>query len=238
MSKHFYTMLLLGVVCLTATPKLKAQFIEDDFYGPLFSRPKALGITAGTQGFGLDFTQSVSTGISVRLGGSYLPFSYNYSGVFSQVDTDVKLKTQSFANAHLMVDIFPSMNLGLRITPGIGYFFNAKGIANVTPSGNYKYGDIDLTGAQLGSMEGTIKWKGIAPYLGAGWLFHFGEGESPLTLGVDVGTYYLPKPEATLTGTNLFEKNAYNEQKFKENVKDYRWLPLVQLTLRYSFFNY
>lgn len=234
--KHLYAM-LLALCCLTAL-KSRAQYIEEDFYGPLFSRPKALGLTAGTQGIGLDYTQSVTTGVSVRLGGSYLPLSYNYSNVFSQVDTDVKLKTKSFANAHLMVDIFPSMDLGLRITPGIGYFFNAEGHATVQPSGNYKYGDIDLTGEQLGHMEGSIKWKGVAPFLGVGWLFHFRDGESPITLGVDLGTYYLPKPKATLTGTNLFEKNAYNEKKFQENVKDYRWLPLLQVTLRYSFFTY
>lgn len=233
--KHPYAILMALICCMSFT-QLQAQY--DDFYGPLFSRPKALGLTAGSQGIGLDFTQSIDPGISVRVGGSYLPVSYKYTGVFSQVDSDIKLKTKSFANAHLLVDFFPSMDLGLRITAGAGYFFNATANANVQPAGNYKYGDIALTGAQLGSMEGNIKWKGIAPYLGAGWLFHFQEGESPITLGIDLGTYYLPKPDATLTGTNLFENNAYNEEKFKENVKGYRWLPLVQLTLRYSFFSY
>lgn len=229
--KHLYAM-LLAIMCCLCAQNLHAQ----DEYGSFLERPKALGITLGSQGVGLDFTQSVATGVSFRIGGSYLPVSYKYSGVFSQVDSDVKLKAKNFANAHLMVDFYPSMDLGLRITPGIGYFFNAEANATVQPSGNYKYGDISLTGAQLGQMNGTIKWKGVAPFLGAGWLFYFREGESPITLGVDVGSYYLPKPESTLTGTNLFQYNSYNEERFKENTKNYRWLPLLQVTLRYSFF--
>lgn len=194
---------------------------------------QALSVTLGTQGIGIDYTRYVHSNIAVRIGGSHLPFSLKYRNAFNQVDTDVKLKSESFTNAHLMVDIHPIPELGLRITPGAGWFFNAKGIATVQPSGNYKYGDITVTGEQLGSMEGTISWNGIAPYLGAGWLFRFREGESPLSLGIDLGTYWLPRPDATLTGTNLFENNAYNQEKFKENVKNYRWLPLGQISLRY-----
>ncbi|RXK87336.1 hypothetical protein [Filimonas effusa] len=233
--KTLFSLLLL--LCLGASSRVTAQY-DDDYYGPLFTRPKALGLTAGTQGLGLDFTQSILPGWSVRLGGSYLPFSYKYGSVFGDVDTDVKLKTKSFANAHLMVDYYPFMDLGLRITPGVGYFFNAQGEATVKPSGNYKYGDINLTGDQLGTMQGNIKWKGWAPYLGAGWLFRFREGESPLSLAVDLGTYYMPKPDATLTGTVLFENNSYNEEHFRENVKNYRWLPVLQVSLRYSFYSY
>lgn len=219
---------------LLITHRAAAQYDYDDG-GPLFSRPKALSLSVGSQGIGLDYTQNVKFGWSVRLGGSYLPFSYNYSGVFGNVNSDVKIKTKSFANAHLMVDWYPSEYLGLRITPGVGYFFNAKATAHVQPSGQYKYGDITLTGEDIGAMDGEMQWKGLAPYLGAGWLFFFNEGESPVSLGIDAGTYYLPRPEATLTGTKLLQNNSYNEQKFKENVKNYRWLPLLQVSIRYTF---
>lgn len=211
-----------------------AQY-DYDYEGPLFSRPKALSFTLGSQGVGLDFTQNISFGLSARVGASYLPFSYNYSGLYGNVDSDVKLKTKNFLNAHLLLDWYPFDYLGLRISPGIGYFFNAKSIATVTPKGNYKYGDIDLTGEDIGTMTGTLEWKGFAPYLGAGWLFSFQEGESPLSICVDLGTYYLSRPDATLTGTKLLENNSFNETRFQENVKNYRWLPVLQASVRYTF---
>jgi hypothetical protein len=225
--------LLMVCSLLIACCSARAQYYED-YDAPLFMRPKGLGITAGSQGVGIDYTQGVQPGFSVRVGGSYLPFSYNYSGVFGNVDSDIKLKTKSFANAHVFLDFYPLEGYGLRITPGLGYFFDATANALVQPTGSYKYGDIVVTGDDVGTMEGEIKWKGIAPYLGAGWLFGFSEGESPLTLGIDLGIYYLPKPDATLTGTKLLENNTYNQRKFQENVKNYRWLPLLQFSLRYS----
>jgi hypothetical protein len=225
--------IVMACCLLTACCAVQAQYY-DDYDAPLLLRPKGLGISAGSQGLGIDYTQGIQPGFSARLGVSYLPFSYNYSGVFGSVDSDIKLKTKSFINAHLFLDWYPLEGYGLRITPGAGYFFDAKANANVKSTGSYKYGDIVVTGDDVGTMEGEIKWKGIAPYLGAGWLFGFSEGESPLTLGIDLGTYYLPKPDATLTGTKLLEDNQYNEEKFKENVKNYRWLPLLQVSLRYN----
>lgn len=214
--------------------KSNAQY-GHDYDGPLFSRPKALAVVAGTQGFGLDYTQSISNSVGVRIGGAYLPFTYRYSGDFGTVSSDVKVKTQSFVNAHLMVDWYPFDELGFRITPGVGYFFKAKSIATVTPTGTYKYGDINVTADEIGNFTGTLEWKGFSPYLGAGWLFAFSGGESPLSLAVDLGTYYLSKPDATLIGTKLLENNSYNEERFQENVKNYRWLPVLQVSLRYSF---
>ncbi|GGH69417.1 hypothetical protein HNQ91_002805 [Filimonas zeae] len=224
----------LAVLFMVLQYQGNAQY-DYDYEGPLFSRPKAIALTLGTQGVGVDFTQNVSFGVSVRLGASYLPFSYKYSGLFGNVNSDVKLKTKNFANAHLLVDWFPFETLGLRVTPGVGYFFNAQSVATVTPKGNYKYGDIDITGEDIGTMTGTLEWKGLAPYLGAGWLFSFQEGESPISITVDLGTYYLSRPDATLTGTKLLENNSYNEKRFQENVKNYRWLPVLQASLRYTF---
>lgn len=223
----------LALFCFVLHYQANAQY--DDYYdGSLFSRPKAIALTLGTQGVGIDFTQNISFGLSARLGASYLPFSYKYSGLYGNVNSDVKLKTKSFLNAHLLFDWFPLEELGLKITPGVGYFFNAKSIATVTPQGNYKYGDINLTSEDIGTMTGTLEWKGLAPYLGAGWLFSFQEGESPLSITVDLGTYYLSRPDATLTGTRLLENNSYNQTRFQENTKNYRWLPVLQASLRYN----
>jgi hypothetical protein len=234
MHRKSVPIIIINCCLLMACPTIRAQ-PDDRYHDPLWLRPKSWGIHAGTQGLGIDYTQGLLPRLSIRAGGSYLPFSFNYAGSFNNVASDIQLTTKHFTNAHLLANWYPFDNSGLRITPGAGYFFDAKANALVKPSGSFTYGEIPVTGDQVGTMEGEITWKGIAPYLGTGWLFNFRQGERPFSFSIDLGTYYLPAPDARLTGTKLLENNSENEEKFKKNVKNYRWLPLLQASLQYNF---
>jgi hypothetical protein len=203
--------------------------------GQSYDRYKSWGRHAGSQGVGVDYSQQMLTAFSIRAGGSYLPFSFSYAGRLNNVASHIRLTTKHFTNVHLLTDWYLLQNSGLRLTAGAGYFFDAKANALVSPSGSFNYGEIPVSGDQVGSMEGEITWKGIAPYLGAGWLFNYRRATHPFSFGIDLGSYYLPAPKARLTGTKLLENNRDNEEKFSNNVKNYRWLPLLQASFQYHF---
>jgi hypothetical protein len=147
---------------------------------------------------------------------------------------DATLKAKDFTNIHLLVDYYPLNNSGFRITPGVGYFSSSTVSTTLSPTGSYKLNDLVLTPDVIGAANGTIEWKGAAPYLGVGYEFNHNSDKS-LLFGVDVGCFYLPKPVGTMTGTGLLAQNAVNTPIFNDNVKGYRYMPTIQLNVIYKF---
>jgi len=48
-------------------------------------------------------------------------------------------------------------------------------------------------------------------------------------------SYYLVKPDATIIGTGILSGNSSQTEQFQSNIKNYRWLPIVQLNFNYRF---
>ena len=50
----------------------------------------------------------------------------------------------------------------------------------------------------------------------------------------DLGTYYLTKPKTDITGSGLLKGNSSQSGQLQSNLKDYRWLPVVQLNFNFK----
>jgi hypothetical protein len=203
----------------------KAQ--EMDYPG----HPLSLQLQGGTQGVGADLRYGLFRQLSIRAGASFIPVTVNnvfsFPGVASQNSVSAK-----FSNAHLWADIVPFAGLrGLRLVGGAGYLFRANGGMVVTPTGNYNYGDIVVTPAQIGNLNLDVSWKGVAPYIGLGLFRSF--PSRFFNFNLDVGTYYLTSPQATVVGTGLLSGNDVNGAIITGNVSQYRWLPVVQLNFNF-----
>jgi hypothetical protein len=207
------------------------------------SRPEAsedmsfsIGAHAGLQGYGIDLIGKIDRHFAFRIGASHLPgLSYNLGTLsMGQVSTKVDVNSENFTNLHIYFDYFPFIRSGFRVTAGYAYFGASSGKATVTPVGTYKYNEYPLTAEQVGSGIATLTWDGISPYLGAGYVFGANNGKH-LHFSVDLGTYYLPEPIADLKGTGLLSQTGVNQVQFQENTKDYRWLPVLQFGLTYTF---
>jgi len=194
-----------------------------------------MALNLGTQGIGLDLIQSAGDHLDIRVGGSVLPnFSVSAKQVtFGDFSGDTKITTKNFTNLHALADYYISSNSGFRITPGFAYFLSSTAKTTITPVGTYKLNDLVLTPEVVGSASGSIRWSGFAPYLGMG--YQFGRsGDGPISLGIDLGCYYLPKPYGVINGTGLFSNNSLNSPQFNTNVSGYRYMPNLQLNLIYK----
>jgi hypothetical protein len=102
----------------------------------------------------------------------------------------------------------------------------------ISPSDNYTYGDLVLSEEQIGYVDLNINWKGLAPYLG----LTLGQNISQKIFSVkfDLGTYLLNKPDAAITGTGLLEGNSSQTKQFQSNIKNYRWLPVLQINFNFK----
>ncbi len=188
-------------------------------------------LEGGTQGVGGDLRYGVASQLSVRLGASFIPVTVNNAlslpGFQSTNSASVK-----FYNIHLLADLVPFQGIrGFRLVAGGAYLYKADGGLSVIPTGSYTYGSTTVTGTDIGNLDMNVSWKGIAPYAGIG-LFRSFPGHV-FNINLDLGTYYLSSPQTHIIGTGLLADNYKLEPQFNDNLKDYRWLPVLQLNFNF-----
>ena len=207
---------------------LKAQDNSPD----LILNQKSVKLNLGSQGVGGEFTYGVATKVALRLGVNVIPVTVNNAFDFADFNSTSKASAK-FTNIHLLADYTPFKEApAFRLVAGAAYFARARGNMQVQPRDNYSYGDIALTPEQVGYLDLDINWKGIAPYAGIG-LFRV-MPKHRFNVNVDLGTYYLKQPDVKIIGTGILKGNDKQEGQLHENVKDYRWLPVIQLNFSYK----
>lgn len=196
-----------------------------------FKHHVSMQLEAGTQGVGADLRYGAYKQLSVRFGASFIPVTANNAFDLPGFKS-INSVSVNFYNVHLLADIVPFKGArGLRVVLGGAYLYKADGGLNVIPTGSYTYGSQTVTGTDIGNLNMNVSWKGLAPYMGLGLfrsipkhLFNF---------NVDLGTYYMAAPQTTIIGTGLLSDNYKLEPQFNNNLKDYRWLPVLQLNFNF-----
>jgi hypothetical protein len=196
-------------------------------------RPMAMQLNVGTQGIGLAFNYEVIDHLSLRAGINAIPLKANDVFKISGVNSTSNVSA-NFYNIHFLADYTPFKNQEwFRLVGGLAYFLKAEGNARIIPSDDYKYGDLTLTEEQIGYVDLTVDWKGLAPYIGIGLLRNFPKNK--FNVNLDFGTYYLTKPDADIVGTGILSGNSSQSEQLRDNIKNYRWLPILQVNFNYKF---
>jgi hypothetical protein len=195
--------------------------------------PFAIAFAGGTQGGVFELKYGLRPKLALRAGGSIIPIND-----ISNVTTFPNFNNENYtsinlSNAHLLIDYAPFKGKGFRLVGGAAYFYQGDATIDIQAKGGYFYGDIPLTSEAVGTTQLNILWQGIAPYAGIG-LFKC-IPKRFFNINLELGTYYLPKPIGTITGTGLLQGNTSNQEKFQENISDYRWLPVLQLNFTLKF---
>lgn len=198
-----------------------------------------LGVHVGTQGFGLNVAYAVSEKFALRLSGSYAPYGFSQVRTWSDHKYNLNMKAD-MGNVLLQAEVRPFNADGhgrflrkLAITAGGAYFYKSEATAKGVPASSYTVGEVVVDKEDLGSVNMKATWKPFAPY--AGLALREMKVATALSLNVDLGTHYLSKPKVTLTGDKLLAGNEANEATINRNMKDYRWLPVLQVGLSYHF---
>ncbi|GAB3922834.1 hypothetical protein GCM10028827_08460 [Mucilaginibacter myungsuensis] len=196
------------------------------------AHPQTISFSTGTQGIGLEYKYSVTNAWGLRVGGNVLPINAKNIMQLSGFHANSSMSGK-FANAHLMADITPIKSISfLRVVAGGGYFIQGDSHITVNPTDTYKYGDIVLTGDQVGNLKLNMDWKGFAPYMGFGLAHAFPKNK--FNINLDLGTYYLSRPEANIDATGMLSGNATQSGQFQKNVSSYRWYPQVALNFNFK----
>lgn len=235
--KNYLLLLLLAIPLLTkaTTHPADTGLVQNTEFKPIttakFHHSLSLQLEAGTQGMGADLRYGVTSRLSVRTGLSFIPVKANnvlqLPGFQSTNSASV-----NFYNAHLLADFVPFKKMrGFRLVGGGAYLYKADGGISVIPTGSYTYGTTTVTGNDIGTLDLNVSWKGVAPYAGIGLFKSF--PKHLFNFNLDLGTYYLSQPQTHIIGTGLLSDNNQLEPQFNKNLKDYRWLPVVQLNFNF-----
>ncbi len=213
--------------------------------GGLLSTPAladvAVGVRAGTFGFGADFNIGMTESLNLRLG--YNTFSYDHELEDTDVTYDGTLKIGA-ASAILDWHVFKG---GFRLSAG-AVQKGPKIDVTAVPSSNatYEINDRIYTASQIGSLKGTVKLgDSTAPYVGFGWGNTVDE-EDRFTLLLDIGAINTGSAEADLTvvcGASVPTvtcnqiRNDVNAEKaeLEAEAADYEWYPVVSLGFAIRF---
>ena len=197
-----------------------------------------LSATAGTTGLGLHVSFPIQPKLNARVGFGYL--NYDDSGSTTEADYNFKVKLRT---VDVLADYFPLDN-GFRMTGGLVYNGNKVDVDMKAKSGTqYVLNGTTYSAAQAGSIDGSVDFKKIAPYLGIGWgnaVANRGWGFS-----ADLGVMFQGSPRTTLTNsgcqasaticTRLASDIAVEKTKLNDEVNSYKTYPVLRVGASYRF---
>lgn len=188
-----------------------------------------VGIRAGTLGLGADIAFALSPNIQIRGGGGIQPVNPTFT--ISDIKYTVDLPG-SFVN--IGIDLFPTGG-GFRIGGGILYKLDDTSISGEFTS-SVDIGGRFYTGAEVGTLTGTVSSKTTAPYAMIGFGKHASSG---IGLFLDLGAAFVGEQTLTLTANGAaadlpqfltdLESERLDTEDSLNKVKIY---PIVNLGLR------
>ncbi len=193
------------------------------------SKSYAVTLKASTLGFGLDGTTSIANNLNVRLGGQVFSFSYDGGGT---VDDDFKYNAKAnLLSFSALVDYFPGGSI-FKITGGLLLNLNKVDVTMI-PSQTYVVNGSTYNAERLGDVLTTTDFAKVAPYLGIGLFNPLAYRQFGFTM--DIGGIYQSSPNVTMVATKLMEPTASQSAIVEENIKWFKFYPVVTLGLTYRF---
>jgi len=216
------------IIWLLIVPAVLAADKED-----AQGRGWALNAKVGTLGIGADLSRSIIPRVlNLRAGGSF--FSYSTDLSTEGIDYSAELKLGAVPIA---VDVFPFKNW-FRLGGGVIINLNEAHGTGDPSTGTVTIGDGEYTSQDIGQVDAKVKFNRAAPYFGFGFnnpikrYGHFG-------FFVDLGFMYHGTPVASMTTTKIvpgLQTEIDKEiQEINEDIKDFKFFPVVQMGLSYRF---
>jgi hypothetical protein len=193
-----------------------------------FSAPAFAGadfdLHVSTLGYGAGLAfQGTDSSVATRLG--FNQFNKTYSSTSNGVNYEGKLKLSS---ADLLLD-WHLFNGVTHLTAGLFYNNNKFDLTSV---GSYTINGNTYTG----TMNSTVTFKKVAPYLGFGWSGQ--PKKSGLSFKSDFGILFQGKPQSTVSSTDPAITSAdlaTAQAELDDKLKDFKYYPVISFAIGYAF---
>lgn len=201
----------------------------------------AVGAIAGTNGVGLDFTNSLTESFTVSLdyGWGKINTTRSVSDISYKADT-------SFGGVGFKASYFPVDGSNLRVTAGFLLNNTELDAEAQSDGGFYNINGTQYPASYVGSMKAKIQFPSSSPYVGVGWGNPVRAG-SKINFTVDLGVQYLKSINASLTATcnnaainqlqctQLKNDITLEEAQLQDEMNKISWWPSARIGLHYQF---
>jgi hypothetical protein len=201
---------------------------------PALAAAQSVGISASTQGAGVELGYDISDQVGVRLVGNYFSISDTVRGEDVRYKGDLELLT-----AGLLADFY-LFDSNFHLTGGAYYNGNEVDV-RATPTQNVTIGNNVYTPAQLGTLTGHADYRDFAPYAGIGYSGN--RFERGWAFIADAGVMFQGGARVTLASNSpvaalppTFGADLERErQSIKDDIDDLKYFPVVKIGLAYRF---
>ena len=206
---------------------------------PVSNVTNGIAIKAGTLGIGIDLSHKLNDTFSMRINVNGLRYN-GYKRTIQGVDTTTDLK---LFTAGVLLDYYPFDDSGFRLSGGVYYNGN-----KVTTHTGKITGDVTLNGntynnSTIDSIDGTLSFNTINPYIGVGYSNEITDG---LSLVYDAGFMYHGKPQfastvhyasgvSTATKANVESDKKKYVDDVNSKISKLQVYPVVMIGFAYRF---
>jgi hypothetical protein len=221
---------------------MKNGFIVCGLVAGLFAGASAqaeVGVAGsiGTTGVGVHLSVPVKQSLNARFGLNGLNYSYDSST--ENIDYDLKLKLRT---VEALLDWFPTSSQ-FRLSGGVVYNgnkVNANGRPNRT--GSFTLNGTTYTEADIGTVNGRIDFRKVAPYLGIGWGNALAKDKG-WGFSADLGALFQGSARTSLTARNcptsvcdqLSADLAAEKRELDDDVNSFKVYPVIRVGISYKF---
>ena len=195
----------------------------------------SLGLRVGTLGGGVELAHAFTETLGFRVSANGL--HYNTTETYESVIYDSRLKLES---GQLLLDWFPFSN-NFRVSAGAMYNGNKYSLeGKPSAGGTFTINGKTYTSSEIGSLNGKVDFRKVAPYFGLGYGRPVGRG---LLLIGDLGVMFQGSPRTSLSVTcgattscaQIQSDVAAEQNKLDDEMRNYRYYPVLSIGLAYVF---
>lgn len=193
----------------------------------------SVGVSGGTIGISPEVGYRFNRAVGVRVNGGF--YSYSDDEEIDDIDYDGKLKLKSYG---AMVDFYP-FGGSFRLSAGLRSSKNRINLSAV-PTAPVEIGDEEYSPAEIGRLDGAVRFKKTAPTLTLGY---GGKLKPGFTVGFEAGVMFqgAPKMSLSASGGSLSSDPAFLEEleneraQAEDDASDFKVWPVLQLHFKYRF---
>lgn len=187
-----------------------------------------------TLGLGLDVAFPVTEAVDARVGFNTFSYSFNTTSANAGGSTTYsgKLDLGSF---EALADWHPWAT-NFRLSGGLVYNNNKFNMTAQPTGGNVVVGGVTYTAAQAGTVNASVDFQKIAPYLGIGW--GSAAKDTGVSFAADLGVMFQGSPRAHVTATGAAVNAAALAQAnadLNSKLNNFNIYPVASIGIGYTF---
>lgn len=197
-------------------------------------KKNAVAAYFGFPGFGgLGYARKFTDHTALRVAGTFASLSRDMDGIDVGERTINASASWKFNKIDLLFDYTPFKESSFKLVAGLAYIYNGKTSVTAVTAKDQKIGGITIPKEELGGVNASADWTGVAPYIGTG----FGRAvpKNNVGFGFELGGYFIGSPETsyqpyglTAAGEEAGIVNIEEESKdFKDAVEKLKFMPSI-----------